>query len=46
MTAGICIALYALGLTLALRGELAVRQRLARMARDLRAKHMGEVPHA
>lgn len=40
MTA-VCIAIYALGVAIALRGELKARDALARMAQELR-----EMPHA
>lgn len=46
MTAAICITLYALGLGMALRGEIASRRRLGRMAQDLRPGYFEEEPHA
>lgn len=36
MTAAICITLYALGLGMALRGEISARKRLGRMASSMR----------
>lgn len=45
MTA-VCIAIYALGVAIALRGELRARAALARMAGRLRAQELREMPHA
>ncbi|WP_304473593.1 hypothetical protein [uncultured Desulfovibrio sp.] len=39
MTAALCLIAYALGLAVALRGEVRARQHLARMAQNLREVH-------